>query len=84
MRKTESMIAEYVRAMTHQEVGVDIIEGMVVLEKDEWWHIYIDRDRFVLIGTADENELENVLSIKDIKDGIVNIYEKVREDRTMC
>ena len=78
------MIAEYVRAMTHQEVGVDIIEGMVVLEKDEWWHIYIDRDRFVLIGTADENELENVLSIKDIKDGIVNIYEKVREDRTMC
>ena len=77
------MIAEYIKAMTHQEVGVEIIEGMVVLEKDEWWHIYIDRDRFVLIGTADEKELDNVLALKDIRDGIVNIYEKVREDGAM-
>lgn len=83
MRKTEFMIAEYIKAMTHQEVGVEIIEGMVVLEKDEWWHIYIDRDRFVLIGTADEKELDNVLALKDIRDGIVNIYEKVREDGAM-
>lgn len=74
------MIAEYISVMTHQEVCVEIIDDMVVLEKDEWWHIYINRDRFVLIGTADEKELENVLSIKDIKDGIINIYEKVRED----
>lgn len=77
------MIAEYIKAMTHQEVGVEIIEGMVVLEKDEWWHIYIDRDRFVLIGTADEKELDNVLALRDIRDGIVNIYEKVREEGAM-
>lgn len=77
------MIAEYIKAMTHQEVGVEIIEDMVVLEKDEWWHIYINRDRFVLIGTADEKELDNVLSLRDIRDGIVNIYEKVREEGAM-
>lgn len=77
------MIAEYVRAITHLDVGVEIIDGMVVLSKNEWWHIYIDRDRFILIGTADEKELENVLTIKGIKDGIVNIYEKVREDSAM-
>lgn len=77
MKKEESMIAEYVKVISGQDVSVEIVEGMVVLEKEDLWHIYLDDDRFILIGTADYAELDNVIRLRDIKDGILNIFKKV-------
>lgn len=77
------MIAEYIKVITGQEVKVEIIEGMVVLEKEELWHIYLDRDRFIMIGSADSNELDNVVRLRDIKSGILNIFNKVKKYETV-
>lgn len=77
MKKEESMIAEYIKVIADQEVSVEIVEGMVVLEKEDLWHIYLDYDRFILIGTADYAELDKVMRLRDIKDGILNIFKKV-------
>lgn len=77
MKKEESMIAEYIKVIADQEVSVEIVEGIVVLEKEDLWHIYLDDDRFVLIGTADAAELDKVIKLRDIKDGILNIFKKV-------
>lgn len=77
MKKEESMIAEYIKVIADQEVSVEIVEGIVVLEKEDLWHIYLDDDRFVLIGTADYAELDRVMKLRDIKDGILNIFKKV-------
>ena len=83
MDKVEFMIAEYIKVITGQEVKVEIIEGMVVLEKEELWHIYLDRDRFIMIGSADSNELDNVVRLRDIKSGILNIFNKVKKYETV-
>ena len=83
MTKKESMIAEFIKVVAGQEVKVEFIQGMIVLEKDELWHIYIDENRFILIGTADYNELDNVLKIRAIKSGILNIYNKVKDYETV-
>lgn len=77
MKKEESMIAEYIKVIADQDVTVEIIDGIVVLEKEDLWHIYLDEDRFVLIGTADGQELDRVIKLRDIKDGILNIFKKV-------
>lgn len=83
MDKVEFMIAEYIKVITGQEVKVEIIEGMVVLEKEELWHIYLDRDRFIMIGSADSNELDNVVRLRDIRSGILNIFNKVKKYETV-
>ena len=83
MTKKESMIAEFIRVVAGQEVKVEFIQGIIVLEKDELWHIYIDENRFILIGTADYDELDNVLKIRSIKSGILNIYNKVKDYETV-
>lgn len=83
MDKVEFMIAEYIKVITGQEVKVEIIEGMVVLEKEELWHIYLDQDRFIMIGSADSNELDNVVRLRDIKSGILNIFNKVKKYETV-
>lgn len=77
MKKEESMIAEYIKVIAGQDVSVEIFEGMVVLEKEDLWHIYLDDTRFILIGSADYAELDNVMKLRDIKDGIFNIFKKV-------
>ena len=77
MKKEESMIAEYIKVIAGQDVTVEIVEGMVVLEKEDLWHIYLDDARFILIGTADYAELDKVIKLTDIKDGILNIFKKV-------
>ena len=77
------MVAEFIRVVAGQEVKVEFIQGIIVLEKDELWHIYIDENRFILIGTADYDELDNVLKIRSIKSGILNIYNKVKDYETV-
>ena len=83
MTKKESMVAEFIRVVAGQEEKVEFIQGIIVLEKDELWHIYIDENRFILIGTADYDELDNVLKIRSIKSGILNIYNKVKDYETV-
>ena len=77
------MVAEFIRVVAGQEEKVEFIQGIIVLEKDELWHIYIDENRFILIGTADYDELDNVLKIRSIKSGILNIYNKVKDYETV-
>ena len=70
------MIRDYIRLITGESVVIEEIEGVPVIVKEGYYHLYLI-PRFMVIGTVTEDELPFICKIRDLSLAIQNIWYEV-------
>lgn len=74
--KVEILIKQYVTSITGKnDIDVEIIDNIVVLSRDERWHIYLIDGRFTMIGCFVDEDIEIADILKKNEGSIRYIYD---------
>ena len=73
--KVELMIKDYVKTLTGADIDVEIIDNIVVLSREERWHIYLIDGRFTMIGCFIDEDIEIADILKKNEGSIRYIYD---------
>lgn len=71
----ELMIKDYVKTLTGADIDVEIIDNIVVLSREERWHIYLIDGRFTMIGCFIDQDIEIADILKKNEGSIRYIYD---------
>ena len=71
----ELMIKDYVKTLTGADIDVEIIDNIVVLSREERWHIYLIDGRFTMIGCFIDEDIEIADILKKNEGSIRYIYD---------
>ena len=70
----ELMIKDYVKTLTGADIDVEIIDNIVVLSREERWHIYLIPERYTMIGCFIDEDIEIANTLKKNAASIIYIY----------
>ena len=74
--KVEILIKQYVTSITGKnDIDVEIIDDIVVLSREERWHIYLIDGRFTMIGCFVDEDIEIADILKKKEGSIRYIYD---------
>ena len=74
--KVEILIKQYVTSITGKnDIDVEIIDDIVVLSREERWHIYLIPGRFTMIGCFVDEDIEIADILKKNEGSIRYIYD---------
>lgn len=74
--KVEILIKQYVTSITGKnDIDVEIIDNIVVLSREERWHIYLIDGRFTMIGCFVDEDIEIADILKKNEGSIRYIYD---------
>ena len=78
------MLEQYISVITGvKDIKVEIIDGTVVLSREELWHCYIIPDRFTVIGCLVDSDIDITNLLRKEAFNIWHIYEQVKSDETL-
>ena len=79
--KVEDLIKQYIQTIIGVDcIDVEIIEDTVVLSREGRWHIYVIPDRFMMIGTFIDEDIELSRRLRKVEGNIRHIYDSSKSD----
>lgn len=79
--KVEDLIRQYIKTIVGVDcIDVEIVEDTVVLSREGMWHIYVIQDRWTMIGTFIDEDIELSQRLRRVEGNIRHIYESSKSD----